>query len=276
MCRESLSEVTVIFGAARSALRRQVTLLTRRGRFLIIVWIVSLVLGCETQKPPVQTALKASASHHEMVNPLVDEEDDSDGMEVSGILGSLDQSEIQTSLKPYLFGATRCFNKVSRRAPYLGGTLTFFFRISRDGQIKKLALNESTMGNFKVERCVYEALSKAVFAKPRGGEAEFYYPMEFRAKRRIEEWNADLVQDALSENAEELFSYQEGAITNILDKPQGLTATFYLNRHGRIVSVGMTAEEALDEEFVERFIRNLKKLKFSHPKHGYAKVSYRW
>jgi hypothetical protein len=60
-----------------------------------------------------------------------------------------------------------------------------------------------------------------------------------------------------------------------LAPPAGLVLTFYVNARGKVVSAGMTAEDAVPDDFADQLAENLKRLSFEAAP-GYAKVSYTW
>jgi TonB family protein len=215
-------------------------------------------------------------SKHKMVNPLEDSDDDPDGMQVEGTLGQLDQGAIDSGLRPQMATVTRCFDERARRLPYLSGRVALKFRIARDGAIKTLTLTESSLGSYTVERCILQAMNMARFERPKGGEAEFTYSLEFSGKVTPLVWDPGMVKEEIEKKIEDLLVFKEEGVENTLTAPKGLVVTFYVNRRGRVLCAGMTAQEAIDEEFAERFITNLKKIKFVEPDERYAKVTYTW
>jgi len=89
-------------------------------------------------------------------------------------------------------------------------------------------------------------------------------------------WDPGMVKEEIEKKIEDLLIFKEGGVENTLTTPKGLVVTFYVDRRGRVLCAGMTAEETIDEEFAERFITNLKKIKFVEPDERYAKVTYTW
>lgn len=242
-------------------------------------WIAALgalCAACSTAPPPQPEAPPPREPRHKMVNPLEDPADVDDGMEVQGMLGTLDQDAIQAGLSPRLPRVTRCFDERLRRQPYLCGEVALRFRVARDGSIKQVGIARSTLGSFEAERCILAAVRGARFERPRGGEAEFQYPLSFQGRLNVYGWESGMVSRELQEHSEQLLSVKRGRSTIVLDAPRGLELTFYVDRRGKAISVGMTAEEAIEEAFALPFIDNLKQLKFVAPQGRYAKVTYRW
>jgi len=195
-------------------------------------------------------------------------------MEVSGLLGTLDQEAIQDGMHKRLPRAADCFRRQARRQPYLGGALTLQYRVAVDGSVKHARMTASTIGSVAVERCVMTELSQVVFPKPRGGEAEFSYPLSFQARMAVIAWDPAMVSEELGKSREALLSGAEKGET--LQPPAGLMITFYVDHRGRVVSAGMVADEPVEEAFADRFVDNLKQVKFVGPQSRYAKVSHRW
>lgn len=211
-------------------------------------------------------------SQHRAVNPLADDEENNDGMQVEGTLGTLDEEAIQSGMAPRLREIAGCFDNLVGQAPYLGGQVSLQLRVGRDGTARRVKLTESSLGSLTAERCILKAARGARFGRPRGGEAEVTFPLTFTGRIAPVIWNEGMVKDGLLAHVEELLA--DGG--RPLRAPQGLVITFYVDPGGRVVSAGMIAEEPIDEKFADRLVENLKKLKLTQPSGGYAKVTYPW
>jgi hypothetical protein len=233
---------------------------------------LSLLLGCSSAaaKPDPQSA---GPSRHEMVDPLADNDDERDGLEVEGTLGTIDGEAAQAGLAQRLPAAEACFRQRAQRQPYLGGKLTLVFRVSRQGTVKKLKLSQSSLGSVEVERCVARGFGGVRFPKPKGGEAEVVYPLSFQSRAPSLTWGSGMVKDEILKNVDTLLLDGEG---KVMTAPAGLALTLYVDGKGRVVSAGMTADDAVDDDFADRLIANLKQLKFVAHDQGHAKVSYTW
>ncbi len=240
--------------------------------------LVSLLCLAHCAAPaPKPAAPIPTESEHQMVNPLVpDEDDDPDGMQVEGTLGTLDQRSIQAGLTPSLERVTACFTDGSRGKHYLGGEVELQFRISRQGTIKKLRMIRSSLGAYSIERCILDQMKSLTFAKPFGGEAEFTYPLMFQGRVQPVVWDMGMVKEEILNHIDTLLLAQEGPKPQMLVAPAGLVITFYVSSQGRVLSAGLTADEEVDELFADRFIHNLKQIKFIEPQSQFGKVSYRW
>jgi hypothetical protein len=253
--------------------------MTRISRCPLLVSLISCALAlaaCASSNKPKPASPPRVESEHKMVNPLEDDDEIQDGLQVEGTLGQLDQASIQEGLAPHLPRVTACFNSRVGRAPYLSGKIELQFRVARDGALKKLTLLSSSVGHWGVEQCVRKELERASFSRPRGGEAEFTYSLDFQGRYTPLVWDPGMVKDEIAGKVDELLTVKEGREETTLTAPEGLVITFYVNRLGRVVSAGMTASEPIEESFAEAFITNLKKIEFVDPQQRYAKVTHRW
>jgi hypothetical protein len=228
---------------------------------------VATVLGaCGSTPKKKETTTPKVESRHKMVNPLADNSGDDDGkMKVSGLMGTLDSSQVQSALDPALPAVGRCFQKQARGKPYLGGQMTFKFRIKRDGTVRRLVLESSTLGNHEVERCVFQQLERARFDRPRGGgEAEFTYPLTFPARMAAQAWQSAKLKKLLA------------PLSDKISALKGMTATLYLADDGSLASIGIAGDTHLSDDQLKDFQQALAKLKFPKPHTRIAKVTYQW
>jgi len=242
----------------------------RSGCLLLVV-----IAGCSGGAEKTKPRPPAVKSNHEMVNPLEQGDEDGDGMRVEGALGTLDQSAVQAGLSRSMLEFTSCYDRNARGKPYLCGDVELAFRVTREGKIKKVRIKQSSLGALPVERCILEAARTATFQRPRGGEAEFSYTVSFNGRVPVNAWDPGMVKQEIDDNRDKLFIKQEGRESIPLEVPRGLRVTMYVNRRGKVVSAGMTAEEEIDEEFSTHFISSVKTIQFEKPE-GFVKVTISW
>lgn len=237
---------------------------------------LAVALGCSSSQPKPDPQPQIE-SKHKMVNPLDDNAEDGDGMQVEGMLGTLDTGAVQAGMSRPMLEITSCFDRLQRRRPYLGGRAVLQFRVTREGKVKTVQLQESSMGSVEAERCIVTAARTAQFERPRGGEAEFSYTVEFQGRVIPDAWDPGMVREELDENREALTTIKQGRNKKEqLVAPSGLTVTLYIGGRGEVLSVGMTALEEIDEEFADHFVSTLKSIKFERPQSPYAKVTFTW
>jgi len=157
-----------------------------------------------------------------------------------------------------------CFERQLRKEPYLGGTIKLTFRVDRKGKVKELYMAESDLGSLAVERCVLAELVQAAFPPPRGGESEFSFPLSFSGHVEPQWWSPRKVERKLRR-------VKRGKEPPQL--PPGLSLTFYVNRGGRVVSVGMCADGPIEEAVADEIVKRVRRLRFAHPRARYVKVS---
>lgn len=255
------------------------------ARRAAVPWAVVLAVGLMQLGACASTAKKATVapepvieSRHKAVDPLAKSTVDDDGMKVSGLIGTLDPSGVQSALARTMPAASQCYHDASRRQPYLGGTMSMKFIVQRDGSIKKLLLLSSDVGNYEVERCVLEKLGATRFEHPRGGaEAEFSYPLTFPARMTVQQWEEKHIRKTMEKWRRKLAKrsrrHKEAALPTA---PRGLLLTLYVGGDGHLRTLGMVAEEEIDQEFPTKLVEALRKVKFKAPPTRMAKVTYRW
>jgi len=249
----------------------------RRRWSSLLVPCAAWLLGCSAPAPkPAPQPPSVQSSRHQAVNPLLGDDDASgDGMQVEGTLGTLDEEQIQGGLASRARALAACFQRQVMREPYLGGELTLFFRVARDGATKRVHLSQSSVGSLAVERCALESVRLTTFGRPRGGEAEFSYPLKFQGRLSALSWDPAMVKKEILDHVEQLLAGPSGGDPP-LRAPASLVVTFYVDPRGKVVSAGMTAEDVVSPAFADRFVENLKHLTFEAASSGYAKVSYPW
>lgn len=237
--------------------------------------ILSLLFcACATTKVKEKPKETEYVSQHQAVNPLDVSNEKDDGMQVEGLMGTLDPQQIQNALNSALPGASRCYYNETRIHPYVGGTMTMKFVVKRDGMVKSVHATESNVGSYDIETCVIERLAKVQFDKPRGGgNAEFTYPLSFPARMSVQEWDSSQVDATMKAWREKADVAKE---LKVLDIPDGLVLTLYIDQNGRLTTAGMIADGPILKEFATKLVDQMKAIVFNTPQSSFAKVSYTW
>jgi TonB family protein len=179
-------------------------------------------------------------------------------------MGTIDQRTSEAGLQTHLPAVSACFEHQVRRQPFLGGIMRLAFRLDPEGKVIKLTVTQSSVGSLQVERCVRHELSRARFAAPKGGEAEFTFPLTFSGVFSPRDWTPS--------------SQLEKRLKKLLEKlgpPPNLALTFYVSRSGEVLSLGLSADEPIDDEVAETLSKGLRKMKFSGARWKVNKVTYR-
>ena len=83
--------------------------------------------------------------------------------------GSIDKEIIRRIIRRHINEVKWCYDQELSRQPDLAGRLMVQFTIAATGQVIASVLQNSTMGNAKVENCTVQAVRRWEFPKPLGG-----------------------------------------------------------------------------------------------------------
>jgi len=83
--------------------------------------------------------------------------------------GELKREEIELGVKQGLEGVRACYERQLQRDPSLAGKVTVTFVIDLDGEVKFVALKNSSLNHPVAEACIAEHVGTLRFVKPRGG-----------------------------------------------------------------------------------------------------------
>jgi hypothetical protein len=85
------------------------------------------------------------------------------------VRGSLDKEIIRRIIRRHINEVKYCYEQELLKKPELGGRILVQFTISAGGQVVTSVLQNSTMGNTRVEMCTVQAVRRWEFPKPLGG-----------------------------------------------------------------------------------------------------------
>jgi hypothetical protein len=228
----------------------------------------TLVLAsCGSSPPPPPEAPRAPDPENQESASTPGVIDDGVRVGGDGALGTVDEAAVDRMLQPKLAEFGGCLN-THRRLGYVGGTITLKFRIARDGAVKRLGYL-SDVGSFAVERCVLGIARGLRFPRPKGGEAEFEFPVSFRPKQEHRIWDGERIAQDVRRRARELRSCAGG--------PQSYALTFYIGAGGATTSVGFSSPEpwgAGMEAFAECIVNRARGWHFTDPLGEITKSTY--
>lgn len=228
--------------------------------------VVAFLVGCAHPAPkPVAQPTPAPAPKPA---PPPTENDE---MKVSGTLGTLSDDEIAGPFQRRWDDITRCYDAATAHLQYLGGKIEVKVRIDRAGDPISAWVVSSTFGNYEAERCVLAIARDLHFSKPKGGvEAEFSYPIEFRAKRPVQTWEEARVSPSLKQHRADVRECKQKA-------PRGKTPpvmmTVYVAPGGKIASAGLAADAPLDEAFAQCLVGKARGWRLDDPLGRIAKCT---
>jgi TonB family protein len=85
------------------------------------------------------------------------------------VRGALDKEIIRRVIRSHIKEVKFCYEQELLRKPDLYGRVTIQFTITPMGSVSSSAVQQSTMGNAKVEQCIARAVQRWEFPKPQGG-----------------------------------------------------------------------------------------------------------
>lgn len=87
----------------------------------------------------------------------------------ANVRGSLDKEIIRRIIRRHINEVKYCYEQELTKRPDLGGRIMVQFTIAATGQVVASVLQNSSMGNAKVENCIVQAVRRWEFPKPLGG-----------------------------------------------------------------------------------------------------------
>lgn len=97
------------------------------------------------------------------------------------IMGSLDKELIRRVIQQHIAQIRYCYEKELVRSPGLFGKVATQFTISAEGDVSDARVEQSTMNNGEVERCITSKIRTWKFPKPKGGGVVIVkYPFLFK------------------------------------------------------------------------------------------------
>jgi TonB family protein len=232
------------------------------------VIVVGAMAGCAHAPPKPETA---SAPPPAPGPPP--REEPADEMKVSGTLGSLNDDEIAGPFQRRWDDITRCYDEASAKMQYLGGKIELKLRVGPTGDPKSVWVVSSTFGNYDAERCVLAIARELHFSKPHGGaEAEFTYPIEFRAKRPVQTWQEARVSPSLARHRRDVQECKAKAKAPN-GMPPALSLTVYVAPGGKIASAGLSADAPLDDAFASCLVGKTRAWRLDDPLGKIAKAT---
>jgi TonB family protein len=98
----------------------------------------------------------------------------------ANVRGSLDKEIIRRIIRRHINEVKYCYEQELTRKADLGGRISVTFTIAATGQVVASVVQNSTMGNVRVEGCVVQAVRRWEFPKPLGGGIVIVtYPFNF-------------------------------------------------------------------------------------------------
>lgn len=201
-----------------------------------------------------------------------DDEEEPDDIEVEGLLGTLDVADIQPVIDRHARKLVACHRDHIGALRYVGGKVELKFRVARDGTVRRVQVASGDLGAWPVEKCVLGVARQMTFPPPRGGEAEFSFPIDFPAQGRV------VRLDELSATAElgaRLGDLDACAAEAGVPPPREVQVTVYVAVGGAVTSAGFatTSDEPFDDAWGDCAVGRLMALRLSDPRGQVWKAS---
>jgi TonB family protein len=192
-------------------------------------------------------------------------------MKVSGTLGSLNQEEIEGPFQRRWDEITRCYQEARAGHAYLGGKVELKVRVASSGDPRQVFVSWSTFGHYAGERCLIEVARTLHFQRPHGGaEAEFVYPIEFRADRPPLAWDEARVSQSIAKHRSDVSACKAKSGKGL---PSAVSMTVYVGPGGKVASAGLSADAPLDDEFAACLVERTHSWRLDDPLGRIAKAT---
>jgi hypothetical protein len=196
------------------------------------------------------------------------EGDRDDGVQIEGLMGTLSADEVNRGLEPRMDYFARCFADRYAQIEIVGGSIELAFRVGVDGRVKWVFPRASTVGDRETERCLLDVAMRARFHPPRGGEAEFSWPLAFDPPDDVRppfNWETERVADTVEANGAEV-------VTRCGRGP--FVVTVYVSPGGAVLSAGASTTEQPSAEALDCVAEAVRAWSLPDPGSYAAKVSF--
>lgn len=193
-----------------------------------------VVAGCGgSSTPETTTPERTTHARHER-----DEESASEGVAVTGLMGTISQDAVRSALEPHMSAFARCFSNRMGEVEFLSGDITMTFRVDTSGNVLWVYPSASTIGDRATESCVLDVARHSHFTAPRGGEAEFTWGFGLDAAEDVRlptSWPETHVAEIVTANRAALAS---------CGRASGFEITAYVAPGGTVMAAGGTSPDA--------------------------------
>lgn len=175
---------------------------------------------------------------------------ESDGAQIEGLMGTISPDAVERGMEARMGRFLRCFQQRHGALEVLGGSIELAFRVRVDGSVLWVHPRASTIGDRETERCILQAAQGTRFQPPRGGEAEFSYPLTLDTPPDVRpplNWDASRVAEHVERSRGEIVDCGPGPYT----------LTLYIAPGGQVLAAGAATpdpERAGDLDCVARVV----------------------
>jgi hypothetical protein len=232
-------------------------------RSIVMRAVLCAGLGAGCGKPASDTPAVVSGSGQEA--PASESRDE---LSVSGLRGTLSQSEIQNALAPRMPKFGQCVQKRNGELGWISGHLALEFHVALDGQVSTVYPRESSLGDRSAERCIVELAQATRFPAPHGGEADFSWSLDVPLDDSVRE------PVALASEHVAAVIEQNRALIDATCGGGNYTITAYIEPSGKLATLGAAAADAASALNLDCVIETIEAFVFASPGSYVAKVSF--
>lgn len=247
----------------------------RFPKYVILVFLVAaaLVVGScgpkEETHQPRRHNQNATAGANANNNTEAPPPRRRDGIEISGLKGTIDARAVEKALNKKIRDVTACRRKHIGSLSYVGGDVTLFFVIGMDGVPTKVVVEKSQLGHWQMEACILGVAKSLKFVKPEGGKAEVRYTMALANNgANAKDWDVDKAKPTLRKKRKALRACRKGGL------PKSFTVTFYVLPGGSVKTVGVTSSGSLPAGFAACVAKVVQAQTFDDPLGSVARATY--
>ncbi len=189
-----------------------------------------------------------------------------DGVQIEGLMGSMDAEDVRYTMENKLGRFMRCFSRRYEDIEILGGHIHMGFRVDIEGNVLWVYPTESSIGDRETEKCLLETAAAIHFPRPRGGEAEFGYPLHLDPPEDVRppvQWEESAIASTVEANRRSLTSC--GA---------GYTVTVYVAPGGEVMAAGASTSEQTNADGLDCVTDAVSRWSMPDPGSYPAKVSF--
>ncbi len=219
--------------------------------------VVSLMLlaACGgDQKTPETPADEGSSDQERRSGP---------GIGMDAEIGALDEGKVTSTFRKQSSMIASCFEKGSKRLPYLAGEIRFQVRVDTSGKAKSVHALDSNLGDLDTEECMMAALEGTSWPAPEGGRegiAESPFTFEAGSGTRPP---VDLDASAIEKDAEKI----RGVVIECKRSSGAhkLKTTVYIDADGSVKASGVSGPDAASRQAGRCVADGVKALKLGSP-----------
>lgn len=194
-------------------------------------------------------------------------------MQSGSELGEVDQAEVVKTFTRLTDTFASCHKEGLARIENLQGDLKFFLRLGKDGFVRWVYLEESSLGDYETEKCILDAIRGTRWPRPDEGEAEVRSGASFDAPnvRMPIAWGADRLSAVIAKQAKVVEKCKKNGKIGVFHVTAYVKAR---GKRGRVQAVGVAAPRRDAEAASECIVRAVRSWEVPSPGARGAKVSF--